>query len=77
MKKATQNVWQHHFLEPCWGRGGGGGGCGIIWPTEVVEIATLHELDGNGGFFTTSFDPDMGHTYFTHFTLKRTQRVAF
>jgi hypothetical protein len=51
---------------------GGEGRCGTNWPTEVVEIATLCEFYENNGFFTTSCDPYMGHTYFLqkHFTLK-------
>jgi hypothetical protein len=56
---ATQNVWQHHFLEP---EGGGEGGCGTNWPPEVVEIAILFEFDENDGFFSASCDPYMGHT---------------
>jgi hypothetical protein len=45
-----------------------------------VEKATLSEFYENDGFFTTSCDPYMGHTFrlsFTHFTLKRIQRMAF
>jgi hypothetical protein len=41
---------------------GEGGRCGTIWPTEVVEITTLYELDENDRFFTASCDPYMGHT---------------
>jgi hypothetical protein len=37
-EKATQNIWQHHFL---------GGGLWDNWHTEVVEKATLYELDEN------------------------------
>jgi hypothetical protein len=59
---------------------GEGWSCGINWPTEIVEIATLCEFDENDGFFTTSCDPYVGHTYrlfFAHFTLKRKQMMAF
>jgi hypothetical protein len=60
---------------------GGGGRCGTNWPTEVVEIATHHDVCENDGFFTTSCDPYMGHTFRlflnTYFTLKRIQRMAF
>jgi hypothetical protein len=42
---------------------GGGGHCGTNWPTEVVEIATLRAFYENDGFFTTSCDPYMGHTF--------------
>jgi hypothetical protein len=58
----------------------GRGHCGTNRLTEVVEIATLCEFDENDGFFTTSCDPYMGHTFrlfFTHYTLKRTQKMAF
>jgi hypothetical protein len=41
----------------------GRGCCGTNLPTEVVEIATLCEFDKNDGFFTTSCDPYMGHTF--------------
>jgi hypothetical protein len=60
---AMQNVRQHHFSEPCGGRGGG---CGTNWPKEVVEMATLCEFDENDRFFTTFCDPYMGHN-FRHF----------
>ncbi len=62
-KMATQNAWQHHFLEPC--GGGGGGRCGTNCPTEVVELATLCEFDikKNDRFFTTFCDPYMYHTF--------------
>jgi hypothetical protein len=46
----------------------------------VVEIATLKEIDESDRSFTTSCDLYMGNTFkafFTHFTLKRTQRRAF
>jgi hypothetical protein len=36
--------------------------CGTNWPTEVVEIATLHGFDENDRFFTTSCDPYKGNT---------------
>jgi hypothetical protein len=59
----------------------GGGGCfETNWSTEVVEIETVYEFHENGRFFTTSCDPYMGYTlklFFTHFTVKRTQRMAF
>jgi hypothetical protein len=73
---ATQNVWQHHFLEP-WGWGC----CGKNWPTEVVEIATLYEFYENDRFFTTV--PPVTHIWvtlsdlFTQFTIKWTQRMAW
>jgi hypothetical protein len=59
---------------------GGGGAVGQIGSQRVVEIATLQEFDENYAFFTTFCDPYTGHTFrlfFTHFTLKRTQRMAF
>jgi hypothetical protein len=52
-KTAAQNVRQHHFPEPC-------GGKGLLWdklPTDVVEMATLFEFDENDRFFTTFCDP--------------------
>jgi hypothetical protein len=45
-ENALQNVWQHHFPEPC----GGGGRCGTNWPTEIVEKATLYEFEKNDRF---------------------------
>jgi hypothetical protein len=63
-KRATQNVWQHHFPEPC-------GGKGLLWdklPTDVVEMATLFEFDENDRFFTTFCDPYMGHTFRLFYT---------
>jgi hypothetical protein len=59
----TQNVWQHHFPEPC----GGGGRCGTNWPTEAVEMATLCEFDENDRFFTAFCDPYKTHTFSSHF----------
>jgi hypothetical protein len=47
---------------------------------RLVGMAILCEFDENYRFFTTFCDPYMGHTFrlfFTHFTLKRIQRVAF
>ncbi len=49
----TQNVQQHHFLQP-WE---GGGRCGRNSITEVVGIATLLELDKNDQFLTASCGP--------------------
>jgi hypothetical protein len=54
--------------------------CGTNWPTEVANIATPNKFDVNDRFSTTSCDPCMGHAFrlfFTHFTIKRTQRMAF
>ncbi len=54
---------------------GGGGCCGIIWPTEKVEIATFCEFDENDRFSTTLCDPYISHTFrlfLTHITIKRT-----
>jgi hypothetical protein len=58
---------------------GGGGGCGVSWPPVIVKIAPLYEFDENDRFFSTSCDSYMGHILriFTHFTIKRTQRMAF
>jgi hypothetical protein len=53
IKTAMQNIKQHHFPEPCGGRGR----CGTNWPTEVVEIAALYECYENDRFFTTTCDP--------------------
>jgi hypothetical protein len=66
-----QNVWQDHFPEPC----GGEGRWGTNWPTEVVEIATLCEFDENDRFFTTIYGSHF-QNFVTHFTIKRTQRIA-
>ncbi len=59
---------------------GGGGRFGTNWPTEVVEMTTLREFDEMIDFSL----PSVAHTwvtlsdfFFTHFILKRIQRVAF
>jgi hypothetical protein len=58
----------------------GRGRCGTNWPTEVVKIAARNEFDENSRFFNTSCGPYVGQTFrlfFTHLTIKRTQRMAF
>jgi hypothetical protein len=40
---ATQNIQQHHILQP-WQ---GGGRCGKNWATKIVEIATLNDFEEN------------------------------
>jgi hypothetical protein len=73
---AIQIVRQHHFPEPCGGKGGGC--CGTNWPREVVEMATLCEFDE----IIDSLPTSVTHLwvtlsdFVTHFTLKRIQRVA-
>jgi hypothetical protein len=70
-KTATQNIIFQNL--------GGGGLYGTNWPTEIVKIAH-YEFDENYRFFTASCDPYMGHIlrpFFTHFTIKRTQRLVF
>jgi hypothetical protein len=57
------------------------GRCGTNWPTEIVEKATLYEFEK----IIDSSLPPVTHTvygshfrlFFTHFSLKRTQRIAF
>jgi hypothetical protein len=41
---------------------GGRGALWDNWPTDVLEIATLHEFDENVRFFIVSCNPYMGHT---------------
>jgi hypothetical protein len=38
-------------------------GGGQNWPTEVVEIVTLHAFDEKDRFFITSCDAYMGHSH--------------
>jgi hypothetical protein len=74
----TQHKTFGNTISGAWGVGVGGRGTN--WPTEVVEIAIFFEFDENDRFFTASCDPDMSHTlrfFFTHFTIKMTQRMAF
>jgi hypothetical protein len=52
-----------------WGRGRRG----TNWPTEVIAMATLCELDENDRFFTAFCNPYIGHTFrlFSTFNSKK------
>jgi hypothetical protein len=70
---AMENIWENNFPQL---------GAGVLWDklaTEVVKITELYDFDFNDRFLITSCDPHIGNTFslFTHFTLKRTQRMAF
>jgi hypothetical protein len=71
---AMQNVWQYHFCSLLIGRA-----VGHIGVTEVVRIATLYEFDVKPRFFTTSCDPNIGHTLrrFDTFCLKKETKHGF
>jgi hypothetical protein len=56
---ATQNVDNSIFCNL------GGGRCGTHMSTDVVEIATLEELDENDRFFTTSCELYVHHIWVT------------
>jgi hypothetical protein len=70
---ATQNIWQHHFLEPCVERRGKG----ALWDKLAHRGSgnNAHEFDEN----IDSSLPPVTHIWvtlsdlFTHFTIKRTQ----
>jgi hypothetical protein len=58
---------------------GGGGGFGTHMPTELVRIATPQEFAVDDRFFSTSCDPNTGHTLkcFDTFCLKKDTKYGF
>jgi hypothetical protein len=59
---------------------GGRGRFGTNWSTDVVEIATLDDLEKNDRFFANTCYPYIWvplSDLFKHFTIIRTQRMEF